>query len=131
MDQNKPEITISDSEVCSVPYTLWIDVADSGQIISGIDEVECMINGEPYAIADLKVQEKVQLMDDLEVMSKVGFPITFEEEGSYQITLRITDHAGNVATAEKTIDVTQPDLVAVYMPKEFTIHSDGQQLLRR
>lgn len=131
VEQNVPKITFSDSEICTVPYTLWVDVEDTGHIISGIDNMECTINGEPYEIADLKAQENVQLTDDLEVPSKVGFSIPFEQEGSYQIELRVTDHAGNVVTVEKNIEVTQPDMVAVYMPKEFTIHIDPQQLLGR
>lgn len=131
VEQNVPKITFSDSEICTVPYTLWIEAEDTGHIISGIDNMECTINGEPYEITDLKAQENVQLTDDLEVPSKVGFSIPFEQEGNYQIELKVTDHAGNVATVEKNIEVTQPDMVAVYMPKEFTIHIDPQQLLGR
>lgn len=131
VEQNAPEVTFSDSEICTAPYTLWIDVADTGHIISGIDNIECTVNGERYDIADLRVQENVQLTDTLEVPSKAGFSIPFDKEGSYEIMLQVTDHAGNVTTEQKTIEVTQPELVAVYMPQEFTIHIDPQRLLGR
>jgi hypothetical protein len=129
VDSTAPEIQISDSELCTAPYTLWVDVADSGHIISGIDNVECLINGTPYDIEEFVNREDVQLADDLEVPSSMEFSIPFEQEGEYTVEIRVTDNAGNVTTTEKTIDVTQPDLVAVYMPKEFTIHIDPQQLL--
>lgn len=131
IDQTAPEITYYDSEICTAPYTLWIDVADTGHIISGIDTIDCTVNGKPYKITDLKTQENVQLTDKLAVPSKVGFSIPFDKAGSYQIEIRVVDNAGNVTTEEKTIEVTQPELVAVYMPQEFTIHIDPQKLLGR
>lgn len=129
VDKNVPEITFSDSEICTAPYTLWVDVADTGHIISGIDNIECTVNGESYEITDLRTQENVQLTDILKVPSKAGFSIPFDKEGSYQVEIQVTDHAGNMTTQEKTIEVTQPELVAVYMPQEFTIHIDPQRLL--
>lgn len=129
VDKNVPEITFSDSEICTAPYTLWVDVADTGHIISGIDNIECTVNGESYEITDLRTQENVQLTDILKVPSKAGFSIPFDKEGSYQVEIQVTDHAGNMTTQEKTIEVTQSELVAVYMPQEFTIHIDPQRLL--
>lgn len=129
VDQSVPEVAFSDSEICTAPYTLWIDVADAGHIVSGIDKIECTVNGENYEITDLRLQENVQLTDTLEVPSKAGFSIPFDKEGSYEVKIQVTDHAGNITTAEKTIEVTQPELVAVYMPQEFTIHIDPQRLL--
>lgn len=129
VDKNVPEITFSDSEICTAPYTLWVDVADTGHIISGIDNIECTVNGESYEITDLRTQENVQLTDILKVPSKAGFSIPFDKEGSYQVEIQVTDHAGNMTIQEKTIEVTQPELVAVYMPQEFTIHIDPQRLL--
>lgn len=129
VDQNVPEVAFSDSEICTAPYTLWIDVADAGHIVSGIDKIECTVNGENYEITDLKPQENVQLTDTLEVPSKTGFSIPFDKEGSYEVRIQVTDHAGNITTEEKIIEVTQPELVAVYVPQEFTIHIDPQKLL--
>ena len=129
IDQNVPEVTFSDSEICTAPYTLWIDVTDTGHIVSGIDNIECTVNGENYKITDLSPQENVQLTDTLKVPSKAGFSIPFDKEGNYQVKIQVTDHAGNITIEEKTIAVTQPELVAVYMPQEFTIHIDPQRLL--
>lgn len=129
IDQNVPEVTFSDSEICTAPYTLWIDVTDTGHIVSGIDNIECTVNGENYKITDLRPQENVQLTDTLKVPSKAGFSIPFDKEGNYQVKIQVTDHAGNITIEEKTIAVTQPELVAVYMPQEFTIHIDPQRLL--
>ncbi len=131
IDQTAPEIHFSDSEVYSAPYTLWVSLEECGHIVSGMDEIECKVNGEVYEISDLTMQENVKLSDTLEVPSKAGFSISFEEEGEYGIEVQVTDHAGNITVSEKTIKVTQPELVAVYMPKQFTIHIDPQQLLGR
>ncbi len=131
VENSIPTISIPQDSFCTTPYTLWIDVADEGHIISGIQKVECSINGETYDISDLTLLEKVIIDKGIEVPSKYEFSIPFAEEGEYNVVVTVTDNAGNVAVKEQTITVTKPDLVSVFMPKEFTIHIDPQQLLGR
>lgn len=131
VENNMPVISMAQDTFCTTPYTLWIDVAEEGHIISGIQKVECSINGEPFAISDLTLLEKVIIDKGIEVPSKYEFSVPFTEEGEYNVVVTVTDNAGNEAVKEQTITVTKPELVSVFMPKEFTIHIDPQQLLQQ
>lgn len=128
VENNAPAITIAADSLCTTPYTLWIDVEEQGHIVSGIQKVECSINGEPYEISDLTLLESVTIDKDVEVPSKYEFSVPFTEEGEYEIFVTVTDNAGNVSAITKTINVTKPELVSVFMPKEFVMHIDPQQL---
>ena len=131
VENSIPVISMAQDAFCTTPYTLWIDVAEEGHIISGIQKVECSINGEPYDISDLTLLEKVIIDKGIEVPSKYEFSVPFTEEGEYNVVVTVTDNAGNTAVKEQTITVTKPELVSVFMPKEFTIHIDPQQLLQQ
>lgn len=128
VENNAPTITIAADALCTTPYTLWIDVEEQGHIVSGIQKVECSINGEPYEISDLTLLESVTIDKDVEVPSKYEFSVPFTEEGEYEIFVTVTDNAGNVSAKAQTINVTKPELVSVFMPKEFVMHIDPQQL---
>lgn len=131
VEQSAPEISIAQDDFCTTPYTLWVDVADKGHIISGIQKVECSINGESYDISDLTLLEEVTIDKGIKVPSRYEFSVPFTEEGKYDVIVTVTDNAGNVSVKEQTITVEKPELVSVFMPQEFTIHIDPQQLLKR
>ena len=131
LDRVTPKIEFSQDEYCSTPYTLWIDVADSGSIVSGLASVVCTVNGEPIEIANLESRGAVKLADDLEVPQTVGFSIPFETEGEFSIQVIATDYAGNTTVEERNITVAKPEFVSVFMPETFTIHIDPQRLLER
>lgn len=131
VENSAPTVSMVQDAFCTTPYTLWIDVADEGHIISGIQKVECSVNGEPYNISDLTLIEAVTIDKGIEVPSKYEFSVPFTEEGEYNVVVTVTDNAGNVTVEEQMITVTKPELVSVYMPQEFTIHIDPQQLLGR
>ncbi|MDE6433405.1 MAG: hypothetical protein K2L07_04175 [Lachnospiraceae bacterium] len=131
MEQSAPEISMAQDAICTTPYTLWVDVADKGHIISGIEKVECSVNGESYDISDLTLLEEVVIDKGIEVPSKYEFSLPFTEEGEYDVVVTVTDHAGNVSVKEQTITVEKPELVSVFMPQQFTIHIDPQQILNR
>lgn len=131
LDRAIPTIEFSQDNICSTPYTLWIDVADNGSIVSGLEDVVCTVNGEPVEIANLEPKGAVTLDDGLEVSQRVGFSIPFEEEGDFTIQVRATDYAGNTSVEERNITVTKPEFVSVFMPDTFTIHIDPQRLLEQ
>lgn len=131
VEQNAPEISMAQDDFCTTPYTLWVDVADKGHIISGIQKVECSVNGEPYDISDLTLLEEVIIDKETEVPSKYEFSVPFTEEGEYDVVVTVTDNAGNVSVEEQTITVEKPEMVSVFMPQKFTIHIDPQQILKR
>ncbi len=131
VEQNAPTISFSQDDFCTSPYSLWVKIADEGHIISGIHDVVCTVNGQEREIINAEVLEKVVLDEELEVPSGMLFPITFEEEGKYEIEITVTDNAGNVTTQERALEVIKPELVSVYMPEKFTIHIDPQQLAGR
>jgi len=131
VERSAPEISIAQDDFCTTPYTLWVDVADKGHIISGIQKVECSINGEVYDISALTLLEEVTIDKGIKVPSKYEFSVPFTEEGEYDVVVTVTDNAGNVSVKEQTITVEKPELVSVFMPQEFTIHIDPQQLLKR
>lgn len=129
VDQSPPKICFANSEIYTAPYNMRVDIVDTGHIMSGIDKISCTVNGEPYELNDLQVKECVNLGETLKVSSKISFSLPLSETGSYDISVEVTDHAGNVTVEENKVSVTPPELVAVYMPKDFTIHIDPQQLL--
>lgn len=131
IENTAPSITLHDSEVCTAPYVLGVSVEDQGHIVSGIDDIRCKVNGKPYDIEDLSGTEYLCLTEDIQIASKSDFALNFDEEGSYDIQITAIDNAGNETTISKTIEVTKPELVGVYMPKQFTIHIDPQQLAGR
>lgn len=131
VEQSAPEISMAQDAICTTPYTLWVDVADKGHIISGIEKVECSVNGESYDISDLTLLEEAVIDKGIEVPSKYEFSLPFTEEGEYDVVVTVTDHAGNVSVKEQTITVGKPELVSVFMPQQFTIHIDPQQILNR
>lgn len=128
VENNAPAIRIAADALCTTPYTLWIDVEEEGHIVSGIQKVECSVNGEAYEISDLTLLESVTIDKDVEVPSKYEFSMPFTDEGEYEVFVTVTDNAGNVSAAVQTITVMKPELVSVSMPKEFVMHIDPQQL---
>lgn len=131
VESNAPTVSMAMDTFCTAPYTLWIDVADAGHIISGIQKVECSIDREAYNIDNLTLLESVTVDKGISVPSKYEFSVPFTEAGDYQVTVTVTDNAGNVTVQEQTVAVTKPELVSVFMPQEFTVHIDPQQLLGR
>lgn len=130
LDRAAPTVTFSQDEVCTAPYTLWIDATDNGSIVSGLADVTCTVNGEPVEITNLEQKGVVTLDDNLEVPQGAGFSMTFEEEGEYTIQVRAVDYAGNITVEERNITVAKPEFVSVFMPETFTIHIDPQRLLK-
>lgn len=129
LDRAIPEIVFSQDAICTTPYTLWIDVADNGSIVSGLADVTCTVNGEQVEITNLEPKGVVKLDDNLEVPQRIGFSIPFEEEGEFTIQVRAVDYAGNTTVEERNITVAKPEFVSVFMPETFTIHIDPQRLL--
>ena len=124
VEQTAPSISWSDGETCSAPYTLWVDLEDNGEIVSGIRDVECYVNGEEYEITDLYTEEKTFLSNDLQVPTKSNFSVLLPEAGEYTVKVKVTDNAGNAKEETRVIKVSEADLVSVYMPEYFTIHID-------
>lgn len=131
VEQNAPEITMTVDERCTAPYTLWVTVTEVGDIVSGIQSIQCVVNGENYEVKEATVSETVKLDNELDVSSKIVFPIEIQEVGSYTVDIQVVDYAGNETMVGETLEVTEPEMVSVYMPKNFTIHIDPQQLAGR
>lgn len=130
-EDKAPTIQVSESKICTAPYNMAVKIADTGDIVSGIDTITYSINGTTYEPENVICDESVRLADDLDVPSKCQFAINLEEIGSYDIVINVTDHCGNTETLHKTVEVTEAELVAVYMPEHFTIHIDPEQLAGR
>ena len=130
-ENNAPVVTVSETERCSAPYSMWIYIAEEGEIVSGIKEITCKVNGKETEPSDFCVSEAVTLYPELTVPTKGWYRILFNEVGEYEIELTVEDYAGNVTTEERTITVNEPELVSVFMPEHFTIHIDPQQLTER
>lgn len=128
VDHNTPTIQLAQDERCSVPYSLWVNVEEAGHIVSGIQTIQCVVDGNIYEISDLKGRETYTLDEGLEVSSKLTFPVELTETGNHMVSILVRDYAGNETVVEQMIEVTEPELVSIYMPKNFTIHIDPQQL---
>ncbi len=131
VDHNAPEIQLSQDERCSAPYSLWVNVEEMGHIVSGIQSIQCVVDGNIYEVSESVVRETYTLDEGLEVSSKLTFPIELADVGIHAISIRVLDYAGNETVVEQNIEVTEPELVSIYMPKNFTIHIDPQQLAGR
>ena len=128
VDHNMPAIQIAQDERCSAPYSLWVNVEETGHIVSGIQTIQCVVDGKFYEISESMVRETYTLDEGLEVSSKLTFPVELTEVGIHAVSIRVRDYAGNEAVVEQVIEVTEPELVSIYMPRNFTIHIDPQQL---
>jgi hypothetical protein len=131
VDETAPKISFSQHDTCTAPYTMTVGMSDAGHITSGIAEVECTVNGEQYKITDLEEKESVQLTEGIAVSSRMGFSLTLDKVGTYEVSVKVTDNAGNETTEDTEVVVGEPELVAVYMPDTFTIHIDPQKLCGR
>lgn len=131
VEDDAPIVSTSEGSLCTVPYTLWVDVSDGGNIASGIALVECTVNGRKFEIENPVEYETTELYQNLEVVTGSRFPIVFEETGVYDICVKAEDNAGNVTNYETQIEVFEPELVSVLVPESFTIHIDPQQILER
>ena len=128
VDHNVPVIQLAQDERCSAPYSLWVNVEEVGHIVSGIEIIQCVVDGNIYEVSESVVRETYTLDEGLEVSSKLTFPIELTEVGTHAVSILVRDYAGNETVVEQTIEVTEPELVSIYMPKNFTIHIDPQQL---
>ena len=131
VDYNEPTITVAQDERCSAPYRLWVNVEEMGHIVSGIQTIQCVVDGNIYEVSESVVCETYTLDEGLDVPSKITFPIELADVGIHAISIRVRDYAGNETIIERNIEVTEPELVSIYMPKNFTIHIDPQQLAGR
>lgn len=131
IEDQAPQIRFSQDAFCTAPYTFWVDIGETGDVVSGIRDVTCTVDGKPYEITNLTMLENTALDEDLEVPTKCEFSIPFTEEGSYSVVVTVTDHAGNTSTEEKRVQVTKPELISVFMPEKFAIHIDPQRLAGR
>lgn len=131
VENQAPEIRFSEDTFCTAPYTLWVDIGETGEIVSGIRDVKCTVNGQPYEIKNLSTLQNTVLDEGLEVPAKCEFSVPFTEEGQYTVAVTVTDNASNVSTEEKVVRVTKPELISVFMPEKFSIHIDPQQLAGR
>ncbi len=131
IENQEPQIRFSQDSLCTAPYTLWVNIGDTGDVVSGIHDVKCTVNGKPYKITDLAMLEKMMLDEGLEVPAECEFSLPFTEEGEYFVVVTVTDYAGNTSTEEKVVRVTKPELISVFMPEKFAIHIDPQQLAGR
>lgn len=131
VENQAPQVRFSNGSMCTAPYTLWIDVAEEGAIVSGVQDIICTVNGETYDISDMHILENTTLGTDLQVPTQITFPVSMEEEGIYNVEVRVKDYAGNETVQTREIEVRKPEMVSVMMPKEFTIHIDPQQLAGR
>lgn len=128
IDPTPPDITFTKDSVCTAPYSLWMEVQEQGHILSGIKQITCKVNGEDYKIENRMVQEHTMLNEELSVPAKVAVPVMLSEAGQYTVEITAEDYAGNVTVQSKEITVTEPELVSVYMPEQFTVHIDSRRL---
>ncbi len=131
VENQAPQIQFSQDAFCTAPYTFWVNIGETGHIVSGIRDVKCSVNGKPFEINNLTILENTSLDEDLQVPTKCEFSLPLTEEGSYSVVVTVTDHAGNISTEEKVVEITKPELVSVFMPEKFAIHIDPQQLAGR
>lgn len=131
VENQPPQILFSQDDFCTAPYTFWVNIAETGNIVSGIRDVTCTVNGKPYNITNLAVTEKTSLDEGLEVPTRCEFSLPFTGEGEYSVVVTVTDYAGNISTEAEMVRVTKPELISVFMPEKFAIHIDPQQLAGR
>ena len=131
IENQAPQIQLSQDTFCTAPYTFWVDIEESGHIVSGIRDVKCEVNGQSYPITNLSTVESTSLDEGLEVPTKCEFSIPFKKEGDYSVVVTVTDNAGNTATEKRAVKVSKPELISVLMPEKFAIHIDPQRLTGR
>lgn len=128
VDHNEPVIQLAQDTRCSAPYSLWVNVEETGHIVSGIQTIQCVVDGNIYDVSESMVRETYTLDEGLEVSSKITFPIELKDIGIHAVSILVRDYAGNETIVEQNIEVTEPELVSIYMPRNFTIHIDPQKL---
>lgn len=131
IENQAPQIQLSQDTFCTTPYTFWVDIEEAGHIVSGIRDVKCQVDGQSYPIKNLSAVESTLLDEGLEVPTKCEFSIPFKKEGEHSVVVTVTDSAGNTATEKRVVKVSKPELISVLMPEKFTIHIDPQRLTGR
>lgn len=127
IEKDAPKVNFSNGEICTAPYTLWIGVEDKGDIVSGINEVVCTVNGKKYNQLNLQSTEDTVLGMDLKVSTKAYAPVVLEK-GNNHVEVYVKDNAGNEVIEKRDIEVSEPKLVSVSMPREFAIHIDPYRI---
>ena len=132
-EQTAPAITFEDLG----DDRILVTVKETGDIVSGIAEDACLINGEVFQPEERIIKEKTVLLDDLSVMTEYHYIVPVTDKDTIQVNAK--DFVGNASIEnyqykKKTIDVTYPTYLDFAIDPEGTtkmgqVLSDDQRMV--
>ncbi|MCM1282794.1 MAG: hypothetical protein NC242_04020 [Roseburia sp.] len=98
-----------------------VSLEDSGEIISGLNNVECKVDGIPYTEYAPNVFGKVLLCSGEEVVSGFSFDIPLQDDEIHTIEIIVADNVGNILEQSFRVHASQMDVVSVVLPTSFAM----------
>lgn len=130
VDSEGPDIEWSE-ETVPEGTVIHVTAREMGDVVSGIDEVECYFEGELFNYSNYCENEIVENNLGQAVIKEVSFDIPMESVQDVKIELKATDYAGNetldaviwsanAASEEReVVAATETQLLKVSIPTEF------------
>lgn len=112
---NYENITSPDNETCAV----HVSIEDCGEIISGLNHLDCMVDGIPYNEFVPNEFGKVLLCSGEEAVSGLSFDIPLPDDEIHTIDVYAWDNAGNQLEQSFRVHAAPMDVVSVVLPTSF------------
>ncbi|MCM1106126.1 MAG: hypothetical protein NC355_04195 [Blautia sp.] len=126
------EYVIAEKTVPSLDYTnvtsptdgtsaVRVYLEDTGEIISGLNNIECMVDGLSYTEYTPNAFGRVLLCSGEEVVSGVSFDIPLQDDEIHTVEIVAADNAGNILEQSFRVHASQMDVVSVVLPTSFAM----------
>lgn len=112
---NYENVTSPDDETSAV----HVSIEDCGDIISGLNYVNCMVDGVPYTEYTTNVFGTILLCSGEEAVSGLSFDIPLLDDEVHTIDVSATDNAGNLLEQSFRVHAAPVDVVSVVLPTSF------------
>lgn len=96
-----------------------VSIEDCGDIVSGLNTVDCMVDGVPFTEYTPNVFGKVLLCSGEEADSGLSFEIPLLDDEIHTIEVNATDNAGNLLEQSFRVHASPMEVVSVVLPTTF------------
>ena len=100
-------------------WAVHVILEDCGEVISGLSDVECVVDGVAYTEYTPNVFGKVLLCSGEEVVSGFSFDIPLQDNEIHTIEIIASDNVGNVLNQSFRVNAPQTDVISVVLPTSF------------
>ena len=112
---NYENVTSPEDETSAV----HVSIEDCGDIISGLNYVNCMVDGVPYTEYTTNVFGTILLCSGEEAVSGLSFDIPLLDDEVHTIDVSAADNAGNLLEQSFRVHAAPVDVVSVVLPTSF------------